>query len=127
MRRQQAALERRDTLAADMKSKTPNITIGLDLGDKKHAICVLNKAGDILEERSIAAVIVTDLIGHDASLDDLHLRLPGWARFAAGMAFPNIGKLVAVMGSETDGTFPGIIEAAASRARDLRVVPTQYG
>ena len=53
MRRQEAALERRDTLAADMKSKIPIITIGLDLGDKKHAICVLNKAGEIVEERSI--------------------------------------------------------------------------
>ena len=36
-----------------MKNKIPSITIGLDLGDKKHAICVLNKAGEIVEERSI--------------------------------------------------------------------------
>ena len=53
MRRQQAALERRDTLAAVMKNKIPAITVGIDLGDKKHAICVLNKAGEIIEERSI--------------------------------------------------------------------------
>lgn len=53
MRRQQAALERRDTLVAAMKTKIPSITIGLDLGDKKHAICVLNKAGEIIDERSI--------------------------------------------------------------------------
>ena len=46
-------LARRDTLAAVMKNKIPAITIGLDLGDKKHAICVLNKAGEIVEERSI--------------------------------------------------------------------------
>jgi hypothetical protein len=31
-------LARRDTLAAVMKNKIPSITIGLDLGDKKHAI-----------------------------------------------------------------------------------------
>ena len=53
MRRQEAALARRDTLPADMKNKIPAITIGLDLGDKKHAICVLNKAGEIVDERSI--------------------------------------------------------------------------
>lgn len=53
MRRQEAALARRDTLTAVMKNKIPSITIGFDLGDKKHAICVLNKAGEIVEERSI--------------------------------------------------------------------------
>ena len=53
MRRQEAALARRDTLPAVMKNKIPAITIGLDLGDKKHAICVLNHAGEIVEERSI--------------------------------------------------------------------------
>jgi len=37
-----------------MKTKIPSITIGLDLGDKKHAVCVLDKAGEIVEERSIA-------------------------------------------------------------------------
>ena len=36
-----------------MKNKIPSITIGRDLGDKQHAICVLNKAGEIVEERSI--------------------------------------------------------------------------
>jgi len=55
MRRQEAALARRDILPADMKRKIPAITIGLDLGDKKHAICVLNHAGEIVEERSIRA------------------------------------------------------------------------
>jgi transposase len=36
-----------------MKTKIPSITIGLDLGDKKHALCVLNQEGDIIDERSI--------------------------------------------------------------------------
>jgi transposase len=53
MRRQEAALARRDTLTAVMKSKIPTITIGLDLGDKKHTICVLNRTGDTVEERLI--------------------------------------------------------------------------
>jgi transposase len=31
----------------------PTITIGLDLGDKKHAICVIDQAGTIIDERMI--------------------------------------------------------------------------
>lgn len=31
----------------------PAITIGLDLGDKKHAICVIDQAGAIIDERTI--------------------------------------------------------------------------
>jgi hypothetical protein len=38
MRRQEAALARRDTLAAVVKNKIPSITIGVDLGDKKHLL-----------------------------------------------------------------------------------------
>lgn len=34
-----------------MKTKIPSITIGLDLGDKKHALCVLNQDGEIIDER----------------------------------------------------------------------------
>jgi transposase len=39
-----------------MKSKiTPSsgVTVGIDLGDKKHAICVLNREGEIVDERTI--------------------------------------------------------------------------
>jgi len=35
-----------------MKTKIPLITIGLDLGDKKHAICALNAEGGIIDERT---------------------------------------------------------------------------
>lgn len=73
MRRQEAALARRDTLAATMKTKIPSITIGLDLGDKKHAICVLNQAGEIIDERTIT--------NHRESLRRLSLKYPG-ARIA---------------------------------------------
>ena len=33
--------------------KSSNQTIGIDLGDRKHAICVLDDAGSVIEERSI--------------------------------------------------------------------------
>ena len=32
---------------------TPQTVIGIDLGDKKHAVCVMNQAGKILRETSI--------------------------------------------------------------------------
>ena len=68
MRRQQAALERRDTIAATMKNIIPPITIGLDLGDKKHALCVLNQDGEIVDERTIT--------NHRESLRRLSLKYP---------------------------------------------------
>lgn len=36
-----------------MKKTIPATTIGLDLGDKKHSICVLNADGEIIDERTI--------------------------------------------------------------------------
>ena len=36
-----------------MKTKIPPLTIGIDLGDKRHAIYVLDHDADILEQRSI--------------------------------------------------------------------------
>ena len=33
---------------------TDNITIGLDLGDRRHTVCVLSASGDIVTEEVIA-------------------------------------------------------------------------
>jgi hypothetical protein len=68
MRRQRAALERRDTIYAAMKNIIPSITIGLDLGDKKHAICVLDQDSAIIDERTIT--------NHRESLRRLSLKYP---------------------------------------------------
>jgi len=35
------------------KNTVPEITIGIDLGDKKHAVCVMSFDGEIVEQRSI--------------------------------------------------------------------------
>lgn len=57
------------------KSKTksnpaiPAITVGIDLGDKKHAICVLDAGGEIIEERTIT--------NHRESLRRLSAKYPG--------------------------------------------------
>jgi len=36
-----------------MKTKSSAITIGIDLGDRKHAVCVLNAKGEILKQETI--------------------------------------------------------------------------
>jgi hypothetical protein len=53
MRRQRAALERRARIRTAMNHIIPFTTIGLDLGDTKHAICALNAGGEIIDERTI--------------------------------------------------------------------------
>lgn len=93
MRRQQAALERRDILAAVMKSKIPRITIGIDLGDKSHAICVLNKDGEIVEQRTIT--------NHRDSLRRLSIKYPN-ARIAmeVGTHSPWTSRFLQALGHE---------------------------
>ncbi|YCM46362.1 transposase [Verrucomicrobiaceae bacterium 227] len=49
--------------------KLSNKTIGIDLGDKKHAICVLDHTGSVIEERFIT--------NHRESLRRLSRKYPG--------------------------------------------------
>jgi len=55
---------------------------------------------DYWEDIDFAVVIVTDLVGHDAEPADLGLPQ------SAAIAIPHLKNLIAVMGSETNGTFP---------------------
>jgi transposase len=58
-------------LPSVMKSKiksSSGVTVGIDLGDKKHAICVLNREGEIIDERTIT--------NHRESLRRLSLKFP---------------------------------------------------
>lgn len=52
-----------------MKNSSSTITIGLDLGDRKHAVCVLDAKGEILKQESIA--------NSRSCLTALHRRYPG--------------------------------------------------
>jgi len=85
--------------------KRPSITIGIDLGDLKHAICVLNEDGDILEERTIT--------NHRDSLRRLAKKYPG-ARVAleVGMHSPWISRFLSDQG----------MEVLVANARKLRVI-----
>lgn len=76
-----------------MNTLIPSITIGLDLGDKKHAICVLDSAGNIIDERSIT--------NHRESLRRLSLKYPG-ARIAleVGTHSPWTSRFLASLGHE---------------------------
>ena len=103
-------LARRDTLAAVMKNTIPHITIGLDLGDKKHAICVLNEAGEIVEERSIT--------NHRESIRRLSLKYPG-SRIAmeVGMHSPWISRMLRELGHEVLVANPRKVRAIYANTR----------
>jgi len=76
-----------------MKTNIPSITIGLDLGDKKHSICVLNSHGEIIDERTIT--------NHRESLRRLSKKYPG-ARIAheVGTHSPWTSRFLTGLGHE---------------------------
>ena len=104
----------RDLIIALFDSEEPPFYLGETMGSRR--FCE-DHCGGI----RFAAVIITDLIGHDAT----DCELP-YIEYLKPLA-PHLRKLVAVMGAETNATFPGIVESAAQQAKDLRVLPTQYG
>lgn len=71
------------------------------------------------EDIRFASVIVSDLIGHDLKLADLGVRIPG-----VDLLLPHVGKIVFVLGAESDAVFPEIVEAAAAETTEIQVFPT---
>lgn len=76
-----------------MNNLIPSTTIGLDLGDNKHAICVLDAAGNIIDERSVT--------NHRESLRRLSQKYPG-ARVAleVGSHSPWTSRFLSSLGHE---------------------------
>jgi transposase len=76
-----------------MKATNSVYTIGLDLGDKRHALCVLNRRGEVIDERSIT--------NHRESLRRLAKKYPG-ARLAleVGSHSPWISRFLRDLGLE---------------------------
>lgn len=74
---------------------------------------------DHCQEVAFAGVIVSDLIGHDLKLADLGVDLPG-----VDLLMPQVGKIVFVLGAESDAVFPRIVEAAAADTKGIHVFPT---
>ncbi len=103
----------RDLIIAFFDAEEPPFYLGVTMGSRRFC-------EDYCGGIRFAAVIITDLIGHDAT--DCELEIPGLVR----TFMPRLKKLIAVMGAETNATFPGIVEAAANEARDLHVLSTLY-
>jgi transposase len=93
-----------------MKNTIPSITIGLDLGDKKHAICVLNADGEIIDERTIT--------NHRESLRRLSQKYPG-ARIAheVGTHSPWISRILSDLGHEVFVANPRKVRAIYANDR----------
>jgi transposase len=74
-----------------MKNKSSTYTIGLDLGDRKHAVCVLDGAGNVLKHG-----IITN---SRESLTALSRRHPGALRVMEdGMQSPWISRFLTALG-----------------------------
>jgi transposase len=74
-----------------MKNTPSTRTAGLDLGDRKHAVCVLDAEGEILKEESI-----TNTRGNLAALSQRH---PGALMvMEVGMQSPWISRFLAELG-----------------------------
>ena len=88
-----------------MKTTNPDTTIGLDLGDKRHAICVLDQQGEIIDERSIT--------NHRENLRRLAKKYPG-ARIAleVGSHSPWVSRFLREQG----------LEVIVANARKLRAI-----
>ena len=91
-----------------MKTKIPSITIGLDLGDKKHALCVLNKDGDMIDKRTMT--------NHRESLRRLSLKYQGSRiAFEVGSHSPWIKRFLSALGHEVFVANPRKLRAIYTR------------
>lgn len=93
-----------------MNTTLPIHTIGLDLGDKKHAICVLDRSGSIIDERTITS--------HPESLRRLSQKYPG-ARVAleVGTLSPVTSRTLARLGHEVITANPRKLRAIYTNSR----------
>lgn len=98
----------RDLIIAYFDSEEPPFFLGESMGSRRFC-------EDYCQDLRFAAVIVSDLIGHDFHPSDLGL--PS----ILGTVMPHLRKLVCVMGAESSPAFPFIVSAAARRAKDIRV------
>ena len=103
----------RDLIIAFFDAEEPPYFLGESMGSRRFC-------EDYCGEIKFAAVIVSDLIGHDFSAADLGL--PAKLDVVA----PRFRKLLCVTGAESCPVFPEILEKAANRAKDLRVFPTLH-
>lgn len=102
----------RDLIIAFFDAEEPPHFLGETMGSTRFY-------EDYCEDIDFAAVIVSDLIGHDLTLADLGVKFP-----KADILLPNVRKTVFVLGSESDPVFPGIVESSAGETKGIKVFPT---
>jgi len=102
----------RDLIIALFDAEEPPHFFGPTMGSRRFV-------EDHCRDIDFAGVIVSDLIGHDLSLADLGIDIPG-----ADLLLPQVGKTVFVLGAESDAAFPRVVEEAAAETKGIKVFPT---
>lgn len=103
----------RDLIVAFFDAEEPPHFLGETMGSRRFC-------EDYCQEMKFAAVIVSDLIGHEAT--DGSLPIPSYIKYL----FPHLRKLLAVIGAESDRLFPDILEDTAASAKGVRVLATLH-
>ncbi len=102
----------RDLIIAFFDAEEPPHFLGKTMGSRRFV-------EDHCRDIAFAGVIVSDLIGHDLKLADLGVAIPG-----VDFLLPQVGKIVFVLGAESDAAFPEIVEEAAAETNGIKVFPT---
>ena len=102
----------RDLVIALFDAEEPPHFCGPTMGSRRFV-------EDHCRDLDFAGVIVSDLIGHDLKLADLGVNIPG-----VELLVPQAGKIVFVLGAESDAVFPEIVEEAAAETKGINVFPT---
>ncbi|MGA0170790.1 MAG: M28 family peptidase [Pseudomonadales bacterium] len=106
----------RDLIIAFFDAEEPPYFLGPCMGSNRFY-------QDHCQSIQFAGVIVTDLIGHDLDISGgrsrLGSKIPG-----VGLATRHFSEFVFLMGAESDGVFPEVIEKVADGRKGLRILPT---
>jgi Zn-dependent M28 family amino/carboxypeptidase len=106
----------RDLIIAFFDAEEPPYFLGPCMGSNRFY-------QDHCQSIQFAGVIVTDLIGHDLDVSGggnrLGPKIPG-----LGLATHHFKEFVFLMGAESDGVFPEVVEKVANGHKGLRILPT---
>jgi hypothetical protein len=106
----------RDLIIAFFDAEEPPYFLGPCMGSNRFY-------QDHCQSIQFAGVIVTDLIGHDLDVSGGRNRfgskIPG-----VGLATRHFSEFVFLMGAESDGVFPEVVEKVADGRKGLRILPT---
>jgi hypothetical protein len=106
----------RDLIIAFFDAEEPPYFLGPCMGSNRFY-------QDHCQSIQFAGVIITDLIGHNLDVSG------GGKRFGSkipgmGLATRHFKEFVFLMGAESDGVFPEVVEKVADGRKGLRVLPT---